>query len=100
MTFFNTYKSLRLSEHPEEETTSKSSLHNSKSHICSSVFVHVNGTLKRPLQLFSHADVGTVSGGVSPEGVAEVHAPPFQLLGVVRRHVGKLPEDVEVRGVS
>lgn len=29
-----------------------------------------------------------------------MHAPPFQLLGVVRRHVGKLPEDVEVRGVS
>lgn len=38
-------------------------------------------------------------GGVSPEGVAEVHAPAFQLLGVVGRHVGKLPEDVEVRGV-
>lgn len=38
-------------------------------------------------------------GGL-PEGVSEVHTPPFQLFGVVRRHVGKLPEDVEVRGVS
>lgn len=36
----------------------------------------------------------------SPEGVSEEHAPPLQLVGVVRRHVGKLPEDVEVRGVS
>lgn len=38
--------------------------------------------------------------GGSPEGVPEVHAPPLQLLGVVGRHVGKLPEDVQVGGVS
>lgn len=35
-----------------------------------------------------------------PEGVSEVDAPPFQLLRVVRSHVGKLSEDIEVRGVS
>lgn len=34
-----------------------------------------------------------------PEGVSEVHTPPLQLLGVVRRHVGELPEDVQVGGV-
>lgn len=35
-----------------------------------------------------------------PEGVSEVHAPTLQLLWVVGRHVGKLPEDVKVCGVS
>lgn len=35
-----------------------------------------------------------------PEGVAEVNAPALQLLGVVRRHVGKLAEDVQIRGVA
>lgn len=44
--------------------------------------------------------VGLHRVGALPEGVSEVHTPPIQLLGVVRRHVGKLPEDVEVRGVS
>ena len=35
-----------------------------------------------------------------PEGVSEVHAPSLQLLGIVRGHVGKFSEDVQVRGVS
>ena len=34
------------------------------------------------------------------EGVAEVNAPALQLLGVVRGHVGELPEDVQIRGVA
>lgn len=94
--FINTYKSLRLIKHSEEEKTSKSS----KSYICSSVSVHNKGTLKCVLQLRSRL-LNDVWNRLSlPEGVSEVHAPPLQLLGVVRRHVGKLPEDVEVRGVS
>lgn len=38
-------------------------------------------------------------GGL-PEGVSEVHTPPFQLLWVVWCHVGKFPEDVKVCGVT
>lgn len=48
--------------------------------------------------LFKYVTV-FLPGGL-PEGVPEVHTPSFQLLRVVGRHVGKLPEDVKVCGVS
>lgn len=35
-----------------------------------------------------------------PEGVTEVNAPPFQLLRIVGGHVGKLTENIQVRGVT
>lgn len=94
------YKSLRWFENSEEEKASKSSVPSSKRPHWQ-LLVGLKGMI---LVLADGRSLGTVQAGeivaVLPEGVSEVHTPPFQLLGVVRRHVGELPEDVQVRGVS
>lgn len=109
---FNTFK--KVFTKTEEEKTSKSSLQSTFAARSSSISKGLKYILKLLWRLLKSSPtdilgpgtfqvcelVGAQTVGGLPEGVSEVHAPPFQLLGVVGRHVGKLPEDVEICGVS